>query len=112
MWESKILEKDLEALLPVRELAAATRLVLLARRADDEVVDAALEALRPARALPWPAPAPLLRHAVAGILPADPSGEGARPGQRRAAALLGVSRAIRSVLEEVRRRFGAAPAPH
>lgn len=96
-------ERGLAALAPIRGLAASARLVLAGHVADEKLLEAALDLLRPAAALPWPAPAALLRHAVSSSLPAGPCGEGARPGQRRAPALLGVSAAIRSVLDEVRR---------
>ncbi len=95
--------EGLEALAPLRDLPTAGCLVLVAEATSDELLESALSFLRPGHVVTAPPPGPLLRWAVRSTLPLEPVGEGARVGQRRAAVLLGVSAAIREVLEQVRR---------
>jgi DNA-binding NtrC family response regulator len=93
----------LEALLPVRELFAGRGLVLVVRDVEDALLDEVIPRLDPVQILTHPAPAPALLLAIRRALPADAPGEGARLGQRRARALLGVSASIREVLQQVRK---------
>jgi two-component system response regulator HupR/HoxA len=93
----------LEALLPVRELFAGRGLVLVVRDVEDALLDEVIPRLDPVQILTHPTPAPALLLAIRRALPADAPGEGARLGQRRARALLGVSASIREVLQQVRK---------
>jgi len=96
-------QAGIERLEAVQEVPAARSLVLLARGVPDELLEEAVRTLGPAQLLIDPAPAPALRFAVARVMPPGPAGEGARRAHRRAPALLGVSAAIREVLDQVRR---------
>jgi transcriptional regulator with PAS, ATPase and Fis domain len=100
-------EEEIEALEPLTELPAGRALVLLSDGVAERTLDAAVSRLQPTLVLPHPTPAASLRLAFARILAPRP-GEGARRGHRPAHALLGVSAAIRDVLEQVRR---IAPTP-
>jgi transcriptional regulator with PAS, ATPase and Fis domain len=95
---------DLE---PLRALPAQRSLVLALETRPDDEIEAALAALAPSRVVTHPGPDAVLRHAVRVAFAAADPGRGARPDQRRAPALLGVSSAIRKVLEQVRQ---VAPA--
>jgi len=92
--------RDVAAL---RELPAGRAVVLLSDGADAETLELAIEALRPQAVLGLEPPAAALKLALRKALPADNAGEGARHNHRRAPALLGVSQAIRDLMEEVRR---------
>ncbi|MCZ6713561.1 MAG: sigma 54-interacting transcriptional regulator [Deltaproteobacteria bacterium] len=94
--------RAVERLLPIRELFAGRSLILLARNAEEELLEEAIARLDPFQMLTQPVSAPALRLAVLRSLPAEGPGSGAREGHRRARALLGVSAAIREVLEQVR----------
>jgi len=94
--------RAVESLLPIRELFAGRSLILLARNAEEELLEEAIARLDPFQMLTQPVSAPALRLAVLRSLPAEGPGSGAREGHRRARALLGVSAAIREVLEQVR----------
>jgi DNA-binding NtrC family response regulator len=96
-------QAGLERLEAVRAVPAARSPVLLARGVPDELLEEAVRRLGPAQLLIHPVPAPALRFAVARVMPTGPAGEGARRDHRRAPALLGVSAAIREVLDQVRR---------
>ena len=94
---------DLREFLTLRELPAARALIVLSEDADADRLDLAIETLRPQAVLAADAPGAALRLALRNALPADNAGEGARHNHRRAPALLGVSQAIRDLMEEVRR---------
>jgi DNA-binding NtrC family response regulator len=94
---------DPTELLALRERPAGRALVLLMEPAGDGALDAAIETLRPRAVLAPDAPAAALRLALRHALPSENAGEGARHNHRRAPALLGVSQAIRDLMEEVRR---------
>jgi len=96
-------EGELEELAPIRELPAGRALVLLAADGDEERLQRAIEALRPQAVLGADAPGAALRLALRNALPGENPGSGARHNHRRAPALLGVSQAIRDLMEEVRR---------
>jgi transcriptional regulator with PAS, ATPase and Fis domain len=99
--------EEIEALAPVTELPAGGALVLLATDVPEPTLETAIHQLRPALVLPHPSPLASLRLALARLLPPR-RGQGARLHHRPARALLGVSAAIRDVLEQVRR---VAPTP-
>ena len=94
--------RAVESLLPIRELFAGRSLILLARNAEEGLLEDAIARLDPFQVLTQPVSTPALRLAVLRSLPAEGPGSGARAGHRRARALLGVSAAIREVLEQVR----------
>jgi len=101
-----VLEKD-EALSPdatqaLLELPARDALVLLVRDLSEARLDAALATLRPQQLLQAPWTETALRYALERVDPPLRGGRGARAHQRRAPALLGVSQALRDVLEQVR----------
>ena len=93
----------LAQLKPLGPLPAGRSLVLVLRGASEGVIEAALQLLHPAQVLTDPVPAAVLRFALRRALPVERPGQGARDHQRRAPALLGVSAAIREVLEQVKR---------
>ncbi len=84
--------------LPVREA-----LVLYVDGAPEERIAEALDRLRPRQVLVQPVSDAVLRYALHAAIPATSPGRGARHDQRRAPVLLGVSRAMRDVLEHVKR---------
>ena len=93
--------QDPEELAPIRDLPAGRALILLTDVEDGDVLEAAVERLRPQAVLPAGPPAVALRLALRSGLPsAGDAGEGARHNHRRAPALLGVSKAIRELMEE------------
>ncbi len=96
-------ETELEALAPLRDLAAGRALILLVAGPGDERARQALALLAPARVLAHPVPAALLRFNVDSVLEASARGKGARDAHRPAVALLGVSAAIRELLDQIRR---------
>jgi transcriptional regulator with GAF, ATPase, and Fis domain len=96
---------DLETLRELerlRGLPAARATVLVLDGASDALVERALLELDPAQVLSRPVPGAVLRFAVERAFAGSAPGQGARENQRRAPALLGVSSAIRGVLEQVR----------
>ncbi len=95
-------EAALQALAPLRALPGARALALVARAVPEALLQAALEQLAPRQLVVLPAPAAALRYAAARLEAEAGGSEGARAGQRPAQALLGVSAAIREVLEQVR----------
>jgi len=103
-------EATVAALLPLLSLPLRASLLLSLHAAPDELVASALAQLEPAQVLSQPVPAALLRYAVGRALSSATPGRGARTQQRRAPALLGVSSAIRQVLEQVRQVAGS-PIP-
>jgi len=102
--------ESIAALLPLLSLPLRASLVLSLHAARDEIVESALAQLEPVQVLSQPVPAALLRYAVGRALSSATPGRGARSQQRRAPALLGVSRAIRQVLEQVKQVAGS-PIP-
>ena len=92
----------LEMLLPIRELQAGRGLILLVQDIEENLLEEAICRLDPCQALTHPTPPVALRLAIRRALPANLPGQGAREGQRRARALLGVSAAIRELLQQVR----------
>ncbi len=103
-------ETTVASLLPLLSLPLRASLLLSLHGAKQEVVESALARLEPAQVLSQPVPAALLRYAVSRALGSATPGRGARSQQRRAPALLGVSAAIRQVLEQVRQVAGS-PVP-
>jgi DNA-binding NtrC family response regulator len=95
-------ETTLEALESLSALPAAGALVLLLEAAPESLIDSALEQLAPHQVLSAPVAAPVLRYAVGRALPSHTPGRGARPNHRPAPALLGVSSAIREVIDQIR----------
>ncbi len=95
-------ELTLAALEGLAGLPAARALVLLLDNAPAAIVAGALAKLSPVQVLSAPADGAVLRWAVSQALPSKLPGTGAREGQRPATALLGVSSAIRDVLEQIR----------
>ncbi len=88
----------------LRELRAGRALVLLADpQLPDDVLEQRIGQARPQAVLAWPPRRAALRHALAQAVDSDQPGRGAREQQRPAAGLLGVSTAVREVLETVRR---------
>ncbi len=96
-------EDYFERLAALRDLPAGRALLLCVDGLDDAAVASAIEALRPVAVLPIGTPASALRLALRNALPTEEPGRGARENHRRAPALLGVSSAIRDLMEEVRR---------
>jgi transcriptional regulator with PAS, ATPase and Fis domain len=93
----------ISSLRPLLLLPAGEQVVLVVDQAPDAAVELALAELQPAQVLSYPMSAPVLRFAMGRVLPDFSPGAGARPEQRRVPALLGISRAIRDVLERVKR---------
>ena len=103
-------EATVGALLPLLSLPLRASLVLSLHAARGEVIESALAQLEPAQVLSQPVSASLLRYAVGRALSSATPGRGARSQQRRAPALLGVSTAIREILEQVKQVAGS-PIP-
>jgi DNA-binding NtrC family response regulator len=103
-------EAMVASLLPLLSLPLRGSLLLSLHAAQPEVVESALAQLEPAQVLSQPVPAALLRYAVRRALGSATPGPGARAQQRRTPTLLGVSAAIRQVLEQVRQVAGS-PVP-
>src|SRR5262249_24928489 len=89
----------IRALAPLAQIRAGSALLLVARNAED-LLDDALPQLKPREIATHDAPIAILRH-LAARLSDRRTGAGAVTGQRPAEALLGVSRAIRDVIERV-----------
>lgn len=102
-------EDDAGAIGQLKDMPAARALVLVVDDdLDPERLEPWLRRLRPAHLLSRSLEAAALRWAVGDLGLSSPAGRGARPQQRRAPALLGVSAAIRQVIELVRQ---IAPSP-
>jgi DNA-binding NtrC family response regulator len=95
-------EETLEALQNLCAIPAASALVLLLDDAHENLIHSALKKLAPQQVLNGPVAAPVLRYAVDRAIPSDSPGEGARSHHRPAPALLGVSGAIREVIDQIR----------
>jgi transcriptional regulator with PAS, ATPase and Fis domain len=76
--------------------------VLVLDGAPEALAERALVRLAPLQVLTRPASAALLRYVVRRALPSEAPGAGARPHHRPTPALLGVSSAIREVMDQVR----------
>ncbi len=92
----------LDALLALRELPLAERVILVSDLCDVAELARGLDKLQPVAWFQDPPPAPALKRALQLAVPAQP-GAGARQGQRPTKALLGVSASLREVTEEIRR---------
>ncbi len=98
-------EDDAETLASLRALRALpvrASVVLALGALPDALVESALAELEPVQVVARPGSALLLRWAVARALHSPTPGRGARSQQRRTPALLGVSGAIRQVLDQVK----------
>ncbi|MGI9591578.1 MAG: sigma 54-interacting transcriptional regulator, partial [Myxococcota bacterium] len=98
-------EDDAASLGPLAALGllpAGGNLVLLLDGVAEDLASLALESLTPSQVLSGNASDALLRYAVSRALPSQPPGRGARPNQRPATALLGMSSAIRDVIDQVK----------
>ncbi|MBW2269181.1 MAG: sigma 54-interacting transcriptional regulator [Deltaproteobacteria bacterium] len=95
-------ESTLAELAGLAALPAGRALVLVLDGPPEAIVSSALAKLLPAQVLTAPAAGHLLRWAVSQAMPSDAPGTGAREGQRPATTLLGVSSAIRGVMEQIR----------
>jgi len=102
-WDGDEGAEALAALSPLCELPAGRALVLLSDGASEEDLEGAIERLAPRAVLSARPARAALRLALRAALPRERPGEGARRNHRRAPALLGVSQAIRDLMEEVRR---------
>jgi DNA-binding NtrC family response regulator len=86
------------------ELGAGSALVLLVDpQTPDELLEQRIGQAKPQAVIEWPPRPAALRHALGRALSAAQPGRAARHQQRPAAALLGVSAAVREILETVRR---------
>ncbi len=101
-WIERASPGSLDAILPICELPAGRALVLVTRDLSDGLLEDAIRRLGPVAVLKAPVQPPALRLAVERALPCEAPGRGARENQRPAPVLLGVSAAIRDVLEQVR----------
>jgi transcriptional regulator with PAS, ATPase and Fis domain len=95
-------EECLDQLAPLEQLQASRALVLIARQLPDEQLERALRRLGPAQLLLDPASPAALRFTLDRLGP-DRGAQSGRAEQRPSLALLGVSRAIRDVLDEIAR---------
>ncbi len=95
-------ESVLDCLRALEPLPAGRSLVLVLEGTGEELADAALAELAPQQVLGAPVPGAALRYAVRRARPALAPGRGARVHQRRTPALLGVSGAIREVIEQIK----------
>jgi DNA-binding NtrC family response regulator len=98
----------LDLLARLEAIPSGRALVLVVDGAAPELVAAALERLAPAQVVSAPVSSEVLRYAARRALPSTMPGRGARANHRPAQALLGVSSAIRGVIEQVRQ---IAPTP-
>ncbi|MCP3984762.1 MAG: AAA domain-containing protein [bacterium] len=92
----------LDALLALRELPLAGRIVLVSDLAEPADLTRGLDQLQPVAWLPDRPPVPALKRALRLAVPPQP-GAGARRGQRPTQSLLGVSAALREVTDEIKR---------
>jgi two-component system response regulator HydG len=99
-----VLEGDdaCDDLLPLCGMSAGAALALLPRDVPEPQLEQAIAALHPLQLLQPPWTAAALRFALERLDPPMRGGRGARAQQRRAPALLGVSHAIREVMEQIR----------
>jgi len=102
LLEGGDIASKLDALLPLCELPAGQALIALTSGLEDADLEHIIARLKPRVCLPYPTPAPLLRHAVLSALPQATPGCGARRQHRPATVLLGVSKAIRDIMDQIR----------
>ena len=102
-WREEDGPSALDHLAGLREIPMVERILLIADAADPVELGRVIERLAPEAWLPDPPPEHALRLAVRKAVPEIRPGTGARRGQRTATALLGVSAAIRELLEEIRK---------
>ena len=95
-------EATLVLLSALKDLPAGRALTLVLDSTTEELAESALAKLAPAQVLTLPAAAAALRYAVRHSLPSSAPGRGALANQRPAVALLGVSGAIREVIDQIR----------
>jgi transcriptional regulator with PAS, ATPase and Fis domain len=93
---------DLAELAALAGMPIGTALALLPYDVPDVVLEQAIATLHPQQLVQPPWTAAALRFALDRLAPPERGGRGARPQQRRAPALLGVSAAIREVTEQIR----------
>jgi len=93
-------DPTLEALRILRPLPAVGRLVLICEHLSEDRLRQLLKAIEPHQVLQTPVPEPLLEWAIRAAVPLG-SGRGAREQQRPANILMGVSTAIRKILDEI-----------
>ena len=89
--------EGIDALERLRALSRCTAPVLVAVGCEDDLLEAAITRLRPRQVLVHPCPAPALGFAIEQVRPA----QSARDQHRPARALLGISSAIRNVMDEI-----------
>jgi two-component system response regulator HydG len=101
-----VLEGDgddaLDGLLPLRGMAVGAAIALLPYDVPEPLLERAIAALHPLQLVSPPWTGAALRFALERIDPPGRGGRGGRAQQRRAPALLGVSQAIREVIEQIR----------
>jgi DNA-binding NtrC family response regulator len=95
-------DPDADALATLAAAPFRCALVCIARGLAESALDAWIQRLSPVALLTEPVPAAALRLALRRCTPAQAEGEGAVRNQRRATTLLGVSGAIRGVLDQIR----------
>ncbi len=95
-------EDTLAVLGELAHLPAGRAVVLVLDEVPEDLAAQALEQRAPRQLLPASAPDTMIRFALQQALPAESPGRGARPNQRPATALLGVSNAIRDLIDQIR----------
>ncbi len=95
-------EDTLALLCELTHLPAGRAVVLVLDDVPEDLAAQALDQLAPRHALPTSASDTMIRFAVQQALPAESPGRGARPNQRPATALLGVSSAIRELIDQIK----------
>lgn len=94
--------ESLEILGSIDRLPCSNHVILMIENVHEEIVAAALDRLAPAQVVGLPTKPMVLRYAVRNTIPDATPGQGARANHRPAPALLGVSSAIREVIDQVR----------
>ena len=101
-----VLEGDgddaLDELLPLCGMAAGAAIALAPYDVPEPLLERAIAALHPLQLVSPPWTGTALRFALERIDPPGRGGRGGRAQQRRAPALLGVSQAIREVIDQIR----------
>ena len=94
--------ESLEILGSINRLPCSNHVILMIDNVDEEILAAALDRLAPTQVVGLPTRPMVLRYAVRNTIPGLTPGQGARANHRPAPALLGVSSAIREVIDQVR----------
>ena len=94
--------ESLEILGSINRLPCSNHVILMIDNVDEEILAAALDRLAPTQVVGLPTRPMVLRYAVRNTIPGPTPGQGARANHRPAPALLGVSSAIREVIDQVR----------